>query len=111
MFALAAIAAVPAQAQFQGPGASGRSGTATTVAEASRARTGTRAVLQGNIVERQRRDYFTFEDRTGRMTVEIARPVFRGRTVTTKTRVRLHGLVDRNHRGRYVEVFRLEILN
>lgn len=112
--ASAFIVAVPAtvNAQFQGPGASNRSnaGTVTTAAEASRARPLTRAVLTGNIVQRQRAGRYTFRDSTGRITVEIPRPVFRNYKVTTQTDVRLTGRVDRGVGGRYVEVLRLEVL-
>lgn len=110
-FVVAAMAAGPVQAQFLGPSVSGRGAGVTTVAEASQVRKDTRVVLEGTIVEHQRSDYFTFEDPTGRITVEIDNHVFRGQQVTPETRVRLRGEVDRNSRGRYIDVDWLEVLS
>lgn len=105
------MAALPVQAQFVGPGSTSRGGTATTVAEAAEARSDTRVVLEGHIIEHQRSDYFTFQDQTGTMTAEIERHKFRGQQVTPETKVRLHGEVEREVRGRYIDVDRLEIID
>ena len=110
-FVIAAMAAAPVQAQFLGPSVSGRGANVTTVAEASQAPKDARVVLEGNIVEHLRSEYFTFEDSTGRMTVEIDDHVFRGQKITPETRVRLSGEVDRNSRGPYIDVDWLEVLN
>lgn len=107
---LTTLAAVPAQAQFVGPSTSGRGGTATTVAEAAEARSDTRVILEGHIIGHQRGEYYTFKDETGTITVEIERHIFRGRTITADTKVRLHGEVERSARGRYVDVHRLEVI-
>lgn len=109
---MAGLAAAPASAQFVGPGSGGRGGNVTTVAEAADARIDTRAVLEGHIVDHQRRDYFTFRDETGTMTAEIERILFLGRKVTPETRVRLHGEIGRSFSDRrYIEVRRLEVLD
>lgn len=106
------MAALPAHAQFVGPGATGRgaTATATTVAEAAEARTDTRVVLEGHIIAHQFDEYYIFKDDTGTITVEIERQAFRRQTVTPDTKVRLHGEVDRGLRGRYIEVDRVEII-
>ena len=105
-----AMAALPAQAQFAGPGTTSRGGTVTTVAEAAEARSDTRVVLEGHIIAHQFDDYYIFKDQTGTITAEIERHAFRRQTVTPDTKVRLHGEVDRGIRGRYIEVDRLEII-
>ena len=111
----AALAVVPVagSAQFvdSSRGGAATVSTATTVAQAARARDNTPAVLTGNIIAHQRRDYYTFRDGTGTITVEIPRVVFRGRLVNAETPLRLTGIVDRGVRGAYVEVFRLELLD
>lgn len=112
MIAAAALAllpfmlAVPAGAQFTGPGRE----TVTTVAEAHNARDDAPFDLTGNITERLRDEYFTFQDETGSIVAEIERVRFRGREVTPETTVRITGEVDRNLRGRELEVRRLEIV-
>jgi uncharacterized protein (TIGR00156 family) len=101
---LAIALAVPAAAQFSGPGQA----TVTTVAEAHNARDDAPFDLTGNIIERLRDDYYTFQDETGTITAEIESFRFRGTTVTPETKVRITGEVERSLRGRELEVRRLE---
>lgn len=110
---LAALATV-AMAQFTGPGgARGGQGTVqeVTAAGVADAREGSNVVLTGNIVAHIRSDHFTFRDASGEVRVEIDDDIWRGRKVGPETRVRLTGEVDRDRRGRYVDVDALDIVN
>jgi uncharacterized protein (TIGR00156 family) len=98
--------AVPAAAQFSGPGQA----MVTTVAEAQSARDDAPFELTGNISERLGDEYYLFEDSTGSITAEIDSIRFRGIAVTPETRVRITGEVDRSLRGRELEVGRLEVV-
>jgi uncharacterized protein (TIGR00156 family) len=104
--AASVLLAIPAAAQFVGPG----QGTVTTVAEAHGARDDTPFDLTGTIVERLRDEYYTFQDETGTITAEIEDRRFRGIQITPETRVRITGEVERSIRGRELDVDRLEIV-
>lgn len=104
----AMVLASPASAQFVGPSATS---APTTVQQIAEARLGSDVTLVGNIVERQRDEYYTFRDDTGEIRVEIDRRVWLGREVTPDTRVQLIGEVERGVAGRYVDVDSLEILD
>jgi uncharacterized protein (TIGR00156 family) len=105
--ALCAALALPALAQFTGPGAQGTTGT---VADAQDARPGSYITLEGSIVAHLREDYYRFADDTGEIRVEIPAETFAGRQVGPETRLRLRGEVDMGVRGRYVWVESLTIL-
>ena len=101
------LTATVAMAQFSGPGTS----TApSTVAAVKDARLGSDITLEGNIIERQRDDYYTFRDATGDIRVEIERRVWRGREVGPEQKVRITGEIDRGWRGRYIEVETLDLI-
>lgn len=102
------VLVTPVAAQFAGPPGAGQQ---ATVAVASEARLGTYVVLTGNIVSHERSDYFTFQDATGQVRVEISPGVWRGQEVTPDTTVRIMGEVSRGLRGRYIWVETLEIVN
>ena len=104
---LVLAALTPAAAQFVGPSAQGR---VATVSDVQNARLGTYVTVTGNIVDHQRRDFFTFRDATGDIRVEIDPGVWQGREVLPATTVRLLGEVDRGWAGRYLWVKSLEIL-
>jgi len=104
---LAVAATGPAMAQFIGPEAAT---AGLSVAEAGTARPGTYVTLDGNIVARLRENYYTFQDATGAIRVEIEAGVFQNRPVGPETRVRLRGEVDTGWNGVYVWVETLEIL-
>lgn len=103
----AGLVSAAAMAQFTGPSASRQ---VITVSEVEGTRRGARVTLEGNIVERQREDYFTFRDATGDIRVEIQRNVWQGREVGPETKVRITGDADRDRRGRYVFVEALDII-
>lgn len=100
-FVLAAVVAV----QFMG---SSERSSPSTAAAVSDVRLGTYVVLTGNIVARQRSNYFTFQDSTGTARVEISPQLWRGQTVAPETQVTLEGEVSRDARGRYVWVETLD---
>ena len=120
-FALSAalFATLPAQAQapavqgqggFQGPVAQTR---VNTVAEARKAWDDTPVTLTGYIVQRMPHDDddYLFRDDTGEIVVDIDHEIFRGRTVTPQTRVRITGEVDREFMEKTtIDVKFLEIL-
>ena len=83
-----------AQGGFQGPVAQTR---VNTVAEARKAWDDTPVTLTGYIVQRMPHDDddYLFRDDTGEIVVDIDHEIFRGRTVTPQTRVRITGEVDR----------------
>lgn len=103
-FFLSALLVTSASAQFAGPSA------VTTVEQTQTMRLGRDVTLEGFVVERLREDYYTFRDDTGEIRAEIERRLWRNRRVTSKTPVRLTGEIERDVRGRYISVDRLQIL-
>jgi uncharacterized protein (TIGR00156 family) len=103
--ALMVLLTGPAQAQFSGP-----SQKITTVQQAKTMRLGQEISLEGFVVKHLRGEYYLFRDATGEIRVEIERPIWRGRKVNPKTKVRIRGDVDRDLRGRYISVERLQVL-
>jgi len=100
-------------AQFTGPSAAGgtrASAQETTAAGIATAREGSNVTLTGNVVAHVRGDHFTFRDASGEVRVEIDDDIWRGRKIAPETRVRLVGEVDRDRRGRYVDVDALEVV-
>jgi uncharacterized protein (TIGR00156 family) len=104
--ALMVLLTGPAQAQFSGPSQK----ITTTVQQANTTRLGREISLEGFIVKHLRGEYYLFRDATGEIRVEIERPIWRGRKVNPKTKVRIQGDVDRDLRGRYISVERLQVL-
>ena len=107
VFCLSVLSASAAMAQFTGPSASG---PPTTVSAVGNARIGSYVTLTGNIVNHQCSDYFTFRDDTGEIRVEIDRRTWNGREVGPDDRVRISGEIERDWRGRYIDVERLDVL-
>lgn len=70
-----------------------------TVARAKRANEDTYVTLQGYIIEKIGKEKYTFKDKTGSIRVEIDEDIWRGLTVTPKTKVTIYGKVD-NDDGR-----------
>lgn len=96
-----------AMAQFTGPNAASQ---VITVSQVGNARLGSDVTLEGNVIERQREDYYTFRDATGDIRVEIERRVWRDRQVGPEQKVRITGEVERGWSGRYIDVDVLEVL-
>ena len=100
----------PAAAQFVGPGP-GPTVTVTTVAEVANARLDSDVTVVGHIVGSLGNGYYTFRDDTGEIRVEIDRDVWRRREVTGDMRLQLTGEVERDRRGRYLDIDELIILD
>ena len=94
-------------ARFTGPSISGRS---RTVEEISDLRIGSYVTLSGHILEHQRSDYYTFQDATGQIRIEISSSVWPDGGIGPDTRVQILGEVDRSFSGRYIWVKSLSIL-
>lgn len=104
---LAALA-TPAAAQFVGPGPVV---TVTTVAEVANVRIDSDVTVVGHIVGSLGGGDYTFRDDTGEIRVEIDRDIWRGRQVSGDTKVQLTGEVDRDRRGRYIDVDEMVLLD
>lgn len=107
---LAVLLVLPASAalaQFTGPS---NAASTTTVAGAHEVRLGRDVTLDGHVVEHLREDYYTFRDATGDIRVEIDRGTWKGREVGPSDKVRITGEVERDWRGRYIDVERLDVL-
>lgn len=119
MAALLALSlSVPAFAGFDGPGANqgGFEGPGaqriTQAAQVRQARDDAPCTLEGFIIERIGKEKYTFEDASGRVTVEIDDHIFGGAKVTPRTRVRLVGEVeDEDFAPNEVDVRYLEVLD
>lgn len=94
-----------ALAQFTGPSVQGQ---AATVAEALNLRVGRYVTLEGNVVAHQREDYYSFQDATGTIRVEIPPERFGGQEVGPNDRVRIMGEIDTGSAGRYIWVKSLQ---
>ncbi|MFV0423697.1 NirD/YgiW/YdeI family stress tolerance protein [Oleidesulfovibrio sp.] len=108
--ALIIIFSAPTKADFTGPGSTP---PVKTVAQAEKAADNTPCVLQGQIIEKLQsaNDKYTFQDSTGKITVEINHNMFAGQEVTPQTTVRLFGEVDNDtFEELSIEVSRLEVL-
>jgi uncharacterized protein (TIGR00156 family) len=95
-------------AQFTGPVADR---SELTVEKAAEARVGTYATVTGNIINQLGEDYYTFQDDTGEIRVEISPEMWRNQAVNPETLVRMQVEVDTNIFGRrYLWVESIEIL-
>ncbi len=65
-----------------------------TVAEALKSQDDTEAYLEGTIISKVGKKKYNFKDATGTMIVEIDDNLFRSKTVSETTNVRLIGVVD-----------------
>jgi uncharacterized protein (TIGR00156 family) len=100
--------ALDVSANFTGPSVTGQ---ASTVQQVMSARVGSYVTLTGNIVSHQREEYFTFQDDTGTLRVEIGNTVWRGRDIRPETRIKLFGEIDSGPAGRYLWVKSLDVVN
>jgi uncharacterized protein (TIGR00156 family) len=103
--AMASLIAFPALAQFSGPSAATKPGTA---AQAKDSLPGTYVTLTGNLVAHVRRDIYTFRDASGDIRVEIDPEIWQNRPVKPETKVKLMGEVDLVITGRYISVESLQ---
>ena len=95
-------------AQFTGPVADR---SELSVEKAAEARVGTYAVVTGHIINQLGEDYYTFQDDTGEIRVEIAQGLWRNQAVNPETVVRMQVEVDTNIFGRrYLWVESIDVL-
>ena len=119
--ALTFVLAAPAFAAFEGPAATAQPGgfkgpgtaaVADTVAKALEARDESPVVLEGRIVSAAKEhEEYVFQDKTGKIVIELDDDLFHGRTVTPENTIRIWGEVDTKFgRDSEVEVDRFEIV-
>ena len=65
-----------------------------TVSEARNLPHGSWIILTGNIVNSLGKEYYTFRDSTGEITIEIERKVWRGLSVGVSDRIEIHGELE-----------------
>lgn len=102
--------AAPAQAGgFQGPGAKA---AVDTVAKALKAADESPVVLEGRILSAgPEHEEYVFQDKSGKIVIEIDDDLFHGRTVTPENVIRIWGEVDTKlARDSEVEVERFDIV-
>jgi uncharacterized protein (TIGR00156 family) len=103
-----ALCALPAAAQFRGPSLTG---FAISVADVRDAPMGNTVAVTGHIINHVQGQSYTFEDRTGRIRVQIDPGLWKGRSITPKTRVRLTAEVVLARYGRALAAKRIEIVS
>ena len=94
-------------AGFEGPGATTK---LSTVKSIGGARDDTKVTLQGSLIKQIKEEHYIFKDETGEIEVEIDDAAFKGQKVTTKTKIRIIGEVDKDWGDMTVEVEYLEII-
>lgn len=93
---------------YSGPNA----GNITTVSAAQSAPDDAPVVLEGQVIQKVKGDTYEFRDSTGSIHVEIDHDKWpAGVAVNEKTRVRLHGEVDKELTSREIDVDRVEVVN
>lgn len=104
------VAMIPglAEAQFAG---SNLPGPKHTIAQSRDARVGDRVTVTGFIKKEIRRAQYLFQDETGEIRVRIEKEIWRGRKVTTKTRIKLGGRVQSDVRGRFIDAYYFQIIH
>ena len=119
--AITLVLAAPAFAAFEGPAAATQPGgfkgpgavaAADTVAKALEARDESPVVLEGRILSAAKEhEEYVFQDKTGKIIIELDDELFHGRTVTPENTIRIWGEVDTKFgRDSEVEVDRFEIV-
>lgn len=111
------LCSVPSFAAFTGPGDNGV-GANSPISKADQVASAVEdapCLLEGNVIEQVqgRKDWYTFKDETGTVTIKIGRKQLRYRDITPQTKVRICGEVDikkDNPTLRKIDVDWLEIL-
>ena len=98
----------PVSAEFIGPGANN---TLVAVSQIEGMRDDTRVTLVGNLVNQVAEEFYTFQDDTGKMVVQIDDDELRGLKVTPETKIRIKGDVDDDKHNSRVDVDFVEIVN
>ena len=103
MIALSATA----QAGFNGPGATPKLAQVSAIETMNDDK---EIILEGYISEKVGDEHYRFHDRSGEVMVEIDDDDFHGLNVSTTTKVRIYGEVDKDLTSVSVEADRLEIV-
>ena len=93
---------------FTGSGSGGFTNKTVTVAEAKKMSDDSRVTLEGRITKQLKHEKYTFEDKTGSITIEIDDKDWNGVTVDSDDTVRIYGEIDKDHGKVEVEVERIE---
>ncbi len=96
-----------ATAEFVGPGSTK---TLITVSQIDNKRNGSRVTLVGLIINQVDDEFYTFQDDTGSMVVQIDHDELRGMKVTPETEVRIKGEVDDDDYDSKVDVDYVELV-
>lgn len=96
-----------ASAEFIGPGANS---TLVKVNQVKGMRDDSRVTLVGTLVNEVAEEFYTFQDDSGNMVVQIDHDELRGLTVTPETRIRIRGEVDDDKYDSQVDVSYVEIV-
>ncbi|MFT4654311.1 MAG: hypothetical protein ACI82S_001966 [Patiriisocius sp.] len=94
-------------AQYTGPS---KAGNKLAVSQIADARLGSYIVVTGNITSHLTEEYYSFQDETGQIRVEIENSVWQSREVASETKVRLLAEIDTGLSGRYLWVKSLELV-
>ena len=95
---------------FTGNGSSGFTNKTVTVAEAKKMSDDSHVTLEGRITKQIKHEKYTFEDKTGSITIEIDDKDWNGVTVDSDDTVRIYGEIDKDHGKVTIEVERIEKL-
>lgn len=96
-----------ASAGFVGPGSND---SLVTVSQVKDMRDDTRVTLEGSLVNEVADEYYTFQDGTGQLVVEIDHDELRGMLVTPDTKIRIRGDVDEGKYKSLIDVNFVEIV-
>jgi uncharacterized protein (TIGR00156 family) len=99
---------ISAVAEFVGPGARTIN---RTVSEIPSTKEGARIILVGKLINQVDDEYYTFQDDTGQMVVEIHPDELIEIMVTPKTKIKLLGEVDDGKHNSKVDVDHIVILD
>lgn len=102
------LVSISATADFIGPGSMWDE---TTVSKISSKRDDARVSVVGYLINQIDEEYYTFEDETGQMVVEIHPDELIELTVTPKTKIKLHGEVDDGKHDAKLDVDHIVILD
>ncbi|AUI66093.1 MULTISPECIES: YgiW/YdeI family stress tolerance OB fold protein [Glaesserella] len=91
----------------QGGYTGGNVKSVTTVAQAKKAYDNTPASISGYIIKQVDEDTFIFKDSTGQIQIDVDDDAWAGLNVNAKTKVRIHGEVDKDDGRTQIDVRRI----
>lgn len=93
-------------AEFVGPGSTKSLVTVKSVDEMN---DDDKVILEGYIIKKIKSEHFIFKDATGDIEIEIDNEDFDGIKVTPKTKVRIHGEIDKDWGFKTIDVDTVEL--